>query len=693
MNGQFFTINPAVSNPSSIPSMPGKYICHYFDTNEKWVMSKEPERSASATGYGAVNEWETLLNLQTNAWLPVPVKSGLPPSGITGASIVDVNVIGSYVDYVVQYKTASQYYYYRDRNIDGVMATTNYSVRYQGINSETGNAFFTESILGPYDNGQTYIKLFNNSVMIYPHIRMVTLRDEIVSYSYTETPNFIGAMLIPYGDLADNVLAAVFSFNSKTYIITKTETGYIRIIRLGTNIPNRIERMAQYVHRINTVDPFNILVERETRITNEPGSLDWNNKFEIVNNITSNGSQEVTGYMINSAYNPFPDTTGLRSSSIIADDISINLYGQIFNNPADNTYSLNFFNTLLDNENIDIFYDTGSAAVYKYSLRNGIQTFDSRYEDLPFPPGIFVPFPLCTKWSLHNEVVAVGELSLYLLAPGETSGNRTLDLYNADNEIYFGQDAFTLFGIQYVFDGDYIYQQDNEDRIAMAFGYMFIGCDNNSAYFYNPWDKSVYLFNGARSLTKAMNLSNRNIIDIGRYDGFSGEMVLLAGNEILKSREKTIMNFPYSTGGSITPTKKGPYIELADGRRVLLSPLEGDTDVYEVITEFIGVDGSTLCDYERIDVRLYSPEKKPIEFTVEMQTINQDTKESEQKRIVLMANDWSIDGYKTIKLIPQYKKGTGLSLRIYCEKEINVSGIEFTYSPVTRTANSQRSGF
>jgi hypothetical protein len=231
----------------------------------------------------------------------------------------------------------------------------------------------------------------------------------------------------------------------------------------------------------------------------------------------------------------------------------------------------------------------------------------------------------------------------------------------------------------------------------MAFGYKFIGCDNNSAYFYNSWDKSIYQFNGSRNLNKFLNLTNRSLVIAGRFDGFSGEMVLITDDEILKSRENVIMNFPYKANGNlrsvIIPTKHGPYVELENGERLLLSPINGDSDICDIETAFIGIDGSTVCDYDRIDIRFYSPEKTPLSFTAEIQTINQDTKESECKLIEIKGNDWSIDGYKTIKLIPQYKKGTGLSLKIYSEQELFISEIEFTYDPVSRTANSQRSGF
>jgi len=671
MNGSFFILDTATEE---IASMTGKYLSHY---NNAWVLSKEPERSAGASGYGAADEWEALYDLQNEAWLPVPEKN--ISIAAVSANIVDVNVIGSFVDYVVQYRSSGAYQYYRDRNVDGVFSTADYSVY--------ASANYTESILGPYNKSQTYIKQFNNSVMLYPNLRMVILGNEIVSYSYTLNRNRIGTILVPFGDLADDALPSMFSDGGKQYLITKNAAGYIRIMRLGIDVPNRIERMAQYVHRINTVDPVNILIERETRITAEPGSLDWNNKFEIINDAQSQNVQNPSAWHVNSGYNPIYEITGLRSASMIVSNTVFTLYGAL----SDGGFSLDFINAGIIGYGIDVFYDEVPPPAYKYTIFNGIRRIESRLENLPFPEGVIAPFPAGTKWSMHNEVAAVGEMSRGILAAGMMDGNKTLDLYLFSNQIYFGEDFFVLFGLQYIFDGDYIYQDGV--KITMAFGYIFAGCDNNAAYFYNPWDKSIYLFTGSRTLAKVMNLSNRSLVKAGRYDGFSGEMILLTEDEILKNREGIIMNFPYKPGGNITATKKGPYIELDGGNRILLSPINGGIDEFEVITEFIGVDGSTLCDYERIDVRLYSPAKTPLAFTAEMQTINQDTKESEQKRIDLKADDWSSDGYKTIKLIPQYKKGTGLSLRIYSGEEIFIAGIEFTYEPVARTANSQRSGY
>ena len=690
MNGTFFILDTA---SSAITSKTGKYLCPY---NNTWVLSKEPERKSGAT-YGAADEWEVLFDLQTQSWLPVPAKTLTLPSGTAftpgSASIVDVNVLGSFADYVVKYESVpgGQCMYFRDRNVDGNFSTANYSV-YSMAGSPVE---YTESILGPYNAGQTYIKQFNNSVMLYPTIRMVINGNSVQSYSYTLFHNRIGTILVPFGDLVEDYFPSLFIANQKQYIIYKTGTGYIRIIRLGTDIPNRIERMAQYVHKINTIDPINILVERETRITSEYGSLDWNNKFEINNKVIATISQTKTTYNVNSAYNPSYESTGLRSSSMIISDTIFKLFGLLFNQETTGGYNLLFYSLSLPDISIDVFFDPVQPSKYRYTMINGIQRFNAADEGFSFPLGVIVPFPVGTKWSLHNEVEAVGEMSQSLLAVGMTNDNKTLDIYEYSNQVYFGQAAFNLFGIQYVFDGDYIYQ--NSDRVAMAFGYMFIGCDNNQAYFYNPWDKSVYLFNGSRSLTKYLNFSSLTPVKTGRFDGFSGEMVIVTEDEIIKSRENILMGFPYVASDNlrsvITATKHGPYIELADGERILLSPRDSTVDVFEVVVDFIGVDGSTICDYERVDVRLYSPTKTVMSFIAEMQTINQDTKESEQKKIELKGNDWSKDGYKTIKLIPQYKKGTGLSLRLYSEGEIYVVGIEYTYEPVARTAASQRSGY
>ena len=684
MNGTFFIYdnNPASSNKATTIS--GKSIFPYLQENS-WVLSREPEKDDS-------EKWQALYNMGSGKWITKLTQSTLIIISLLFESMkpVDINVVGPFVDFVIQYKFRKENstdpdrsLYYRYRNTDSLFITTDYSIKYEKKSNE--------SILGPYEDNQTYIKQFNNSVMIYPNIRMNIMGNTVISYSYTQTPDRIGTVLIPFGDLIEDYIPGFYLDNGKQYFISKTGTGYIRIIRLGTSVPNRIERIAQYVHKINTVDVMNILVERNKKITVEHGSLDWNNKFEINNKIETLGAQTERKYHVNSAYNPKYEMTGLRSSSMLADDTSFNLYGQLFNQETLNGFNLNFINAFLAGGSIDVYYDEVQPSKYRFSINNNVQRFNSQFEGQEFPLGVIVPFPLGTKWSLHNEVIAVGEMSQDLLAVGLTWNNKTLDAYIFSKQIYFGQASFNLFGIQYIFDGDYIYQES--DRIAMAFGYAFVGSDNQAAYFYNLWDKSIYLFTGSRTLNKFIDLTNRALVKIGRYDGFSGEMILLTEDEVLKSREGVIMNFPYKPGNLVIPTKKGPYIEIDNGDRLLLSPRDGEIDIFEIQTEFIGVDGSTVCDYERIDIRLYSPDKMALIFLAEMQTINQDTKESEQKLITFKGGDWSSDGYKTIKLIPQYKKGTGLSLRIYCEQAIYIAGIEFTYEPVARTGNSQRSGF
>ena len=682
MNGNIFILD--IEN-DDITSMTGKNLSHY---NNTWVLSKEPERKDGAS-YGADDEWETLYDLETEEWIKTsekPMRTLTDNFTPVEANIVDSNILGAFVDYVVQYVSDDgACLYYRERNIDGLFRLENYSVY--------NNTYNKNSIIGAYDNNQSYIKNFNNSVMIYPNIRKTINGNTAIGLSYTLSWNRIGSILTPFGDLLEDYIVSFYIANNKQYIISKTGSGYIRVTRLGVDIPDRIERIAQYIHKINTVDTVNIIVEKVTSIQSEIGSLDWNNKFLIKNNIIDTVLKPVSTYHVNSGYNPLYEVTKKRSSSMIVSDTSFELFGILTDAQTDNAYNLEFTGTDMFLENIDVFYGTVQPSIYRYSITNGNQRINTDLDGLLFPLGVMAPFPVGTEWSLQNEIASIGKTSHDLLAVGLTDGNKTLDLYLYSNQVYFGQDSFDLFGVQYIYDGDYIYQ--GNERIAMAFGYKYIGCDNASAYFYNTWDNSIYQFNGSRSLTKYIDMSNRKNILIGRYDGYSGEMILITEDEILKSRNNSIMNYPYVAENSrhaIIPTKKGSFIKLNDGSRVLLSPKDGNTEPFEIVTSYIGVDGSTVCDYERVDVRLYSPDKSELSFFAELQTINQDTKESEQKLVELSGHDWSIDGYKTIRLTPKYKKGTGLSLRIYSDMNIYVTGIEFTYNPSGRTANGQRNG-
>lgn len=673
MNGTFFVLSPNGAQTS----LDGLYLSHYNDT---WVLAQFPRLLG--------NVWAVGIDLVA---MDFRIASA-PISGIASAKVVEANIVGAFYDFVAEHRTSTtddtaQRFFFRYRNIDGIPSTENYSINNSGD--------WTSSILGSYDNGQTYLERFNNSVMLYNEpfggLRMNILGNSIVSYSFAVMPDKIGTILIPFGDTPQDYFPHKYTENDKQYIISKNGTGFIRVTRLGIDVPNRIERMAQFIYRINTVDVVNILVEQGSRISAENGSLDWNNKFRIINNIQGNNAQTFNMHHVNSAYNPQPEITGLRSSSMIISDTSFDLYGYIFNDPLPNGYTLEFVNAGLSREGIDVYFDTIQPSKYRYSIVNGVQIFNSLFKDLSFPLGVIVPFPLGTEWNMHSEVIAVGKISLDLFTQGNTFNNRTLDTYIFSNQIFFGNTAFDLFGVMYIFDGSFIYQGD--DRIVIALGYMFVGSNNQQAFFYNPWDKSVYQFTGSRNLNKILSLTNRLPVKAGRYDGFADEMIFLTDDEILKNRGDVIMNFPYPPGEVIIPTVEGAYIQLADGSRQLLSPLNGDVDIFDLETSFIGVDGSTVCDYERVDVRLYSPGRTSLNFTVELQTINQDTKESEMKQITLKGNDWSLDGYKTIKLIPKFKKGTGLALRITSKQEIFIAEIEFTYDPVSRTANSQRSGF
>jgi hypothetical protein len=668
--------------------MIGKYISPFFDgVKEKWVVSKEPVRSATASGYGKPDEWEVLFDISAGAWIPVTEKVleiNDVPYVPTRTEIADVNIIGPYVDFVIKYTNeTTQAMYFHERMLDSYFRSANYSI---------GNADnYQKSIVGDFRNDPFRVIQFNGSVMLHDHIRMNTLLDQAVTFGYTESPVQAGVILAPYGGLKENTLIDKYTEGEDQYLIYTDSNGAKIVMCLSSKIENRIERIGQYISKINTVDVKNLMVEYEGNIIQlENGSIDWNNKFEIISNIKDAGVYPLTTYHVNSAYNPNYEITGKRSCSLVADDVVFTLYGELSILTDIGKYGIKLQHNVFND--IDVFWDTESPAIYKYSANGDTIYEKSALGGIAFPNGVIVPFPVGTEWPIQNDIQAIGYMQSNTMGQGLLLENRTMEIYMYNAQVYYGSSSFVLYGIQYVFDGDYIYTALGMERIAMAFGYQFLGCDNSSAYFYSLWDKGVYSFNGARDLQKIINLSNRKEIKSGRYDSYSGEMIITARGEILKIRENIIMNFPAEPGNIIIPTKKGPYIQLTDGSFIKHQPQGESIDEFNLETEYLGVDGSTVCDYERMDIRLHSTEKNAVKLEIGVKTINQDTKESEARTVNVLARDWSEDGYKTIRITPKYKKGTGAALSIRSLDLIQVVNIEFTYEALGRTANSRNNG-
>lgn len=142
-----------------------------------------------------------------------------------------------------------------------------------------------------------------------------------------------------------------------------------------------------------------------------------------------------------------------------------------------------------------------------------------------------------TSWWIDGETIIypVGMASItygenYITSTVDTGDNYVARFYNRNNktflnynnvdQVYFGSEIFTIQSGNYYFDGQGIYylgsQTDYSQNIftAYAIGMKFLANSSSEAYFYSPWDKSLYLYTASNTLQKSVSFADcGNVVD------------------------------------------------------------------------------------------------------------------------------------------------------------------------------------
>jgi hypothetical protein len=647
----------------------GQMLAPYCrDGANTWVIIDVPKRNSGAS-YGAPNEWQAIFDLQTQAYIPGVVKNIIPwnKGNIINAEIVDCFIGMGFIAYMICYSLDNEAnLFWKEVNYDSRFMAVDYT-SYQGVIPPLNSA------VGQVPE-ETSVKQFNGSVLAYNNIRLNYIKDSPQSISYTKNQNSIGVLLAPYGEVEDNVPV---QFINNT-LIYKTTGGY-SIIKLGTDIQDRVTKIANYVYAINTIDVKNIIVELEgIGLQLEYGSLDWNNKVELILKVPNIGDPTVNYYHVNTAYNANYEVTGKRSASYIGDDLIVPLGGILdYSKSGPGYYTIMLIHA--DGVPIDIYYSGGSNDIrptYRYTQNGNSKQQDSMLNEITFPDGIIVPYPVGIEWDQNNEIYAVSRVSIETTAIGLVWENKTIAAYLYEKNVYYGKNIFLLYGVMYIFDGNDIYLLDTMERVCHAFGYTFLGVDTGRAYFYSKWDKAVYVFNGSRDLSYLLDMSNKGEIINSMYDSYSNELIMLTKDDILIVKNGQMLSFPNPVHDRFFRTIYGTWTYGGAGAMRLSPDGDGAVEHFRLRTEYFGVDGSTVCKYDRFDIRLYSQSRKKAALKIRADTINQGSRESDEKTVEIKSLDWSNEGYKTIQIVPKYQRGQGCALEINSDDLIAITNIE-----------------
>lgn len=211
---------------------------------------------------------------------------------------------------------------------------------------------------------------------------------------------------------------------------------------------------------------------------------------------------------------------------------------------------------------------------------------------------------------------------------------------------------------------------------------IYIGATPKTALFYSPMDKSIYLFTGDQSMTKAYDC---NIVtDVySFYNNPATGFILIATNvgiigiyneQIFRLEDIDFTGYLYYTNNCyiIDNTEYTPYKK--EGFELVPVVLE---------TKFYGVSNEIKSTNDCVYIRLYSENNEPQgKVKVWCETLNEKSCKSEEKIFYITKNMFDpVTKSIYVRYQPRYQEATGF--RLHIESDFSISTISISHKAET----------
>jgi hypothetical protein len=391
----------------------------------------------------------------------------------------------------------------------------------------------------------------------------------------------------------------------------------------------KIDKIADYYHRINILDNNNLI--RENRLN---GSLEiirsfypWNGEHIlkippraiVVLQAAPNDSFDFAACK---GLNYNSEMTALLPYNRISVNIATGDREALIKEVIQQRNSLAIPMLRDDYDSLDVYYtleSVSSAVTYKSTNVNAINSTEYAVSGRPTidttkngstyyisSASVTTPIGLGTYIEGINYIQPSAVLTVNKRSRLITVGNNIRMSFNPFNFIEFGQDLFVIYGNSYFFDGQGIYYlTTNSSGYAVsqftcyALGMKFLSNSGMEAFFWSGWDKQLYSFTGSNTIVAKLKIedvpgdpidsffsSQEQIL----YILFEGLLLFIRDGKIVATRavDPTITTLYGTTYGASL---------RADDSFLIPGPRYGSPDRFYAKTKWLGSSSSELFDF------------------------------------------------------------------------------------------------
>ena len=485
-------------------------------------------------------------------------------------------------------------------------------------------------------------------------------------------------------------------------IIATTENVYI----LGQG-EFKLRKIADYIFATNCISEWNTLQEsREGNIKLIRGFIPYNMIFELNNNwrlqsflCPEDGGSANATWLTGAAVNANLSDDYLAASFLLP-AIEIPIYvasadlAKFDSKIVDGNMPLLVPRTglLFSDEELQVYYTYSQLStdiVYRYTIKGSDTYYNPDYEDNSWwitSTTIFMPIGIAAKLSginyLSSTVSLEGDYTVRL----HVQNNQAYTVYNIAEQVYYGGTIFTIYTNNYYYDGEAIYsivQGSNAEFVCYAIGLRFLGNSGTEAYFYSPYDKSIYLFSGSNTLSKTRSLSDMgNIVD-SMFSSVNQRMYLLDDNsKVLWLSNESSGLYELANIDHLESSEKGA-IFVGNGNYTIYSPRGDFSELVpvDIETSWIG-DNTSLQKFNFATIQLYSD--SPVNAKLQMLfKIKDGTDITEQlKTVEINKSDWK-GTFLRLRASPENAIGQAFKFIVKSNDLIRIMNIEFAFEQIS----------
>lgn len=331
------------------------------------------------------------------------------------------------------------------------------------------------------------------------------------------------------------------------------------------------------------------------------------------------------------------------------------------------------------------------------------------------------PLPLGIRFAGYTIGTNSSATSASFLETFVTSGYHGTELtidwdgYIVGNQISKNAVSFALFNQPYLFDGDNIYKMTVSSGgvslpltvMARANGLQYMTTSPSLAFFFSPFDNSIWTFDGGYTLSKLDRLDGIGAIEEGQFSTYNSSLWVLTGSYLGDSGKVMVLtdglwsaiprptllvpdsneSYPrmYNTPDGVifgnTDTwynwkyyNKGTVGSTTSNGLTTVNAIEPLT----LQTGYIGVGNNHRMNLSGITFAVYNENKSKITVDITVTGYDQDrSMSSEVLSFVINPTDYLFGGLYRGRVQPRIQKYLAASVTFECDQDVRIFDLQY----------------